>query len=210
MDKIQKFAFQPRFKADIESALARFFGEEFTRTRTIISDEEDLPDFQEWFFFDYPTGSGDTIINMFAREEGKNLSARERELLELWRHWNRYRLFEVQKVMSGTGIVVEDLLSGEVLEVHDRSASRTVSRWAIILARPSYTDRLHFAGAAIMLTPLQKKSVLEYSRQLLAAFLALHPKATLDEFYRRHGLDIRHFMRRKAQEKPVVITPEGH
>jgi len=209
-NRIQDFAFQPRFEAEFEPALARFFGEEVTRTRTLVADEGEMPEFLEWYFFDYPTRSGETIIDIFAREEGEKLPERERELLDLWRRWNRYRLFEVQKVMPGTGVVVEDLLSGEVLEVHDRSASRSIQRWTILLARPLYTDRLHFTGTATSLPPLKKGSVLDYSRQLLADFQAQHPEATLDEFYGRHGLDIRQFMRRKASEKPVWITPEGH
>ncbi|MFQ5594006.1 MAG: hypothetical protein ACE5HA_07630 [Anaerolineae bacterium] len=209
-NRIQDFAFQPRFKVEFDLALAQFFGEEVTRTHTLVFGEEELPEFQEWYFFDYPTRSAETIIDIFAREGGEKLPERERELLDLWRRWNRYRLFEVQKVMPGTGVVVEDLLSGEVLEVHDRSASRSIQRWTILLARPLYTDRLHFTGTATSLPPLKKGSVLDYSRQLLADFQARHPQATLDEFYRRRGLDIRHFMRRKASEKPVWITPEGH
>ena len=209
-ERTQKFAFQQRFTEEFEPALARFFGEEVTRTRTLVADEEEFPEFQEWYFFDYLTRSGEPIIDIFAHEEGPRLPEEERELLELWRHWNRYRLFEVQKVMPGTGVVVEDLLSGETLEVHDRSASRSLQRWQLFLARPIYTDRLHFTGASTVLSPLKKEVVLDYSRQLLADFHAQHPQATLDEFYQRHGLDIRQFMRRKASERPVFITPEGH
>jgi hypothetical protein len=209
-DRIQEFAFQPRFGEEFERALAWFFGEEVTRTRTVVADEEELPEFQEWYFFDHLASSGETIIDIFTREEGPKLPKRERELLELWRRWNRYRLFEVQKVMPGTGVVVEDLLSGETLEVHDRSASRSLQRWEIFLARPLYTDRLHFTGVGTLAPPLKKGSILDYSRQLLADFQARHPEAALDDFYRQHGLDIRHFMRRMASEEPIWITPEGH
>lgn len=209
-DRIQQFAYQPRFGEEFDRALPQFFGEEVARTRTLVADEEEIPDFQEWYFFDYLTSSGEPIIDIFARQQGPKLTEKERELLDLWRRWNRYRLFEVQKVMPGTGVVVEDLLSGETLEVHDRSASRTLPRWAIFLARPLYTDRLHFTGAGTLLPPTKKEVVLDYSRQLLADFQAWHPGATVDEFYQRHGLDIRQFMRRKGSEEPTVITPEGH
>jgi hypothetical protein len=158
-EAIQKFAFQPRFGEDFNRALPLFFGEEVARTRTLVADEEELPEFQEWYFFDYPTSSGEAIIDIFAREEGDKLTEKERELLDLWRRWNRYRLFEVQKVMPGTGVVVEDLLSGETLEVHDRSASHSLTRWTVFLARPFYTDRLHFTGSATGLLPMKKKTV---------------------------------------------------
>ena len=209
-EAIQQFAFQPRFGEEFEQALPQFLGEEVARTRTLAASEAELAEFQEWYFFDYPTSSGETIIDIFAREEGPELTEKEQELLDLWRRWNRYRLFEVQKVMPGTGIVVEDLLSGETLEVQDRSASHTLTRWAIFLARPFYTDRLHFTGSGSVLAPLRKGGVIKHSRQLLADFQAWYPEATVDDFYRRHGLDIRQFMRREAGELPVSITPEGH
>ena len=114
---IQKFAFQSRFKDDFEGALPLFFGEEVARTRTLVADEEDMPAFQEWYFFDYLTESGEAIIAIFVREQGPELPARERALLDLWRHWNRYHLFEVQEVMPGIGVMVTDLLSGEMLEI---------------------------------------------------------------------------------------------
>jgi hypothetical protein len=209
-EAIQSFAFQPRFGEEFNQALPLFFGEEVVRTRTLTASEAEMAEFQEWYFFDYPTSLGETIVDIFAREEGPGLSEKERELLDLWRRWNRYRLFEVQRVMPGIGIVVEDLLSGETLEIHDRSASHTLTRWTIFLARPFYTDRLHFTGSGSVLAPLRKGGVTNYSRQLLADFQARHPEATVDEFYRRHGLDIRQFMRREAGELPVSITPEGH
>lgn len=209
-DRIQQFAYQERFRRHFEQAVSRYFGEEVLASRTLRADEAEVSAFQEWFFFDVPTRSGETIIDLFAREVGSELSELEQELLEKWREWNRYRLFEVQQVMPGTGIVVEDLLSGERLEVHDRSASRILTRWQIILARPLYTNRLHFTGSGIPLPPMRKEAVLEYSRQLLADFKARQPEATLDEFYRHHGLDILQFMQRLAMQRPKVITPEGH
>jgi len=207
---IQEFAFQPRFKDDFQRALPLFFGEEVTRTRTLVADEEDMPAFQEWYFFDFLTESGESIIDIFAREQGPELPARERALLDLWRHWNRYHLFEVQEVKPGFGVVVVDLLSGETLEVQDHSASRSLVRWTLFLARTLYTDRLHFTGAGIILSPLKKDVVLQYARQLWADYQTQHPQATLDGFYQRHGLDIGQFMKKKAAERPIYITPEGH
>lgn len=207
---IQKFAFQSRFSAEFEVALPRFFGKEATRNRTLVADEEDIPAFQEWYFFDHLTKSGEPIIEIFAREQGPKLTDQERQLLDLWRQWNRYHLFEVQKVIPETGVVVTDLLSGETLEVHDRSASRSLTRWTVFLSRPLYTDRLHFTGAGVVLPPTKKGSVMAYAQKLWADFRAQHPEAPLDQFYRRHGLDLHHFMKRKGEEQPVYVTPEMH
>ena len=209
-DEVQKFAFQARFHTDMDRALVRFFGKAVARTRQIVADEGEIPDFQEWYFFDFRTRSGEPIIDIFAREMGPDLSQQERELLDSWRRWNRYRLFEVQEVKPGIGVVVTDLLSEETIEAQDYSASRVLKRWEIFLARPIYTDRLHFTGGGIPLQPRKKQAVLDYSRKLLADFQKRHPQATLDDFYQRHGLDIRQFMKRKAEERPVWVTAEGH
>jgi hypothetical protein len=207
---IQKFAFQSRFNDDFHVALPQFFGEEATRNSTLVADEEDIPAFQEWYFFDYLTEAGEPIVAIFAREDGSKLPARERELLDLWRHWNRYRLLEVQEVMPGIGIKVTDLLSGENLEVHDRSASRNLTRWTIFLSRPLYTDRLHFTGAGVVLPPTKKGSIMAYAQKLWADFRAQYPEATLDQFYQRRGLDLYHFMKHKGEERPIYVTPEMH
>lgn len=209
-DKIQKFAYQNRFREDFEPALARYFGEGTLESGMLSLEEGEVAGFQEWFFFDYITREGEPIIDIFARERGPRLPETQRDLLAKWREWNRYRLLEVQKVMPGTGLIAEDLLSGETLEIHDRAASRSVDRWQIILARLIYTDRLHFTGAGIPLPPMRKAAVVDYSRQLLADFKARNPDATLDEFYQQHGLDIYQFMERVATQRPKVLTPEGH
>lgn len=208
--KIQGFAFQPRFGQYLDSALGQFFGSETVRTRQISADNGDIADFQEWMFNDYLLPSGETIIELFAREIGPQLPSAEHELLDAHRRWNRYRLFEVEKVMPGKGIIATDLLSGEEWEIHDYSASRHMQQWAILLARPTYTGRLHFTGGSTILSPTKKQAVVAYGRQLLADFQAEHPGATVDDFYRRHGFDIRQFMHKKAQERPLLITPEGH
>ncbi len=208
--KIQSFAYQPRFSKHLDAALGQFFGQEALRKREIVADEGEIAEFQEWMFNDFLLPSGETILDIFRREMGPQLSPIERELLDAQHRWNRYRLFEVEEVMPGVGIVAVDLLSGETWEIHDRSASRSLQRWIILLGRPSYTDRLHFAGGIVVLPPTKKQAVVAYSRQLLATFLAKRPGATLDDFYRQHGLDIRQFIHQKGEERPIMITPEGH
>lgn len=208
--KIQEFAFQPRFDKSIDLALGQFFGKEAVHKRQIVADEGETAEFQEWLFNDFRLSSGETILDLFTREIGPQLSPIEGELLAAHRRWNRYRLFEVEKIMPGVGIVATDLLSGETWEIHDRTASRVMQRWSMILARLTYTDRLHFSGAAVVMSPSKKQVVVAHSRQLLADFQSQHPEATLDEFYRQRGLDIRRFMQKKAQERPLTITPEGH
>ncbi len=107
-------------------------------------------------------------------------------------------------------MIVTDLLSGETLEVHDHSASRSLTRWMIFLSRPLYTNRLHFTGAGVVLPPTKKGSIMTYARKLWADFQTRYPEATLDQFYQRHGLDLHKFMKSKGQEQPIYLTPEMH
>ncbi len=100
---IQEFAFQPRFSADFNRALRQFFGEEIAHTQTLVAEEEDLPAFQEWYFFDYLTKTGELIIDIFAREQGPRLSAHERELLGLWRHGTVIIYSRCRTLRQGSG-----------------------------------------------------------------------------------------------------------
>jgi len=179
---IQKFAFHPRFRRDLDKAQFQFSGERPSRRHPLVVDDDAIPAFQEWFVFDYQVDKGETLIDIFAREAGPQLRPEERDLLEVWRRWNRFRLFEVQQVMPGTGVVVTDLLSDETLEVHDRSASSFLQRWQIFLARPLYTDRLHFTGSGIPLPPNKKQAVLAYSRELRADFPGSTPTGISGRF----------------------------
>ena len=35
------------------------------------------------------------------------------------------------------------------------------------------------------------------------------PGRQLDQFYQQHGLDLQEFMKHKAAEQPIYVTPEG-
>jgi hypothetical protein len=103
-----------------------------------VVEDDELPGFQEWYLFDYPIEPGKTLIDMFAREVGPQLRREERDLLKVWRRWNRFRLFEVQQVMPGTGVLVMDLLSDETLEVVE--AHRKQPREGLVLMAGSGID----------------------------------------------------------------------
>ncbi len=211
-ERIQKFVFQgARFKDDFERAIRLYFGEEALQDNVLTVDEQDLPGFQEWFLFDYPTPNKEHLIDLFAREVGPRLPAAQQRMLEDWRRVNRYRLFEVQEVRPGIGETVQDLLSGEVFQLNDISASYGLSRWQIILARPIVVEgRWHFTGSTVPLPPNLKPDILGYARALWQEYQTRCPNASLDDFYREHGLDLRRRMYEIASTPPAVYTPEGH
>jgi hypothetical protein len=210
--KIQNFTYQERFKRDFEQALSLFFGMDVLKTRRLEADEAQIPAFQEWFFYDYVTYKGEHIIDLFAQEKGPTLPPAEAQMLEDWRQWNRYRLFEVLDVHPGQGVTVQDLISGEVLDIHDRSTSRQAQRWAVLLVRTLLTEgKMGLTGSGSMLPPERKADVLAFAQDLWDEYQAENPGAALSEFYREHGLDFHNYVKELAKAPlPKIVTPEGH
>ena len=211
-ERILKFTYQTRFGDDFKRAIRLYFGEDALQDNVLTLDEEDMPGFQEWYINDYVTFEGERVIDLFAREVGPRLPTAQRQILDDWRRINRYRLFEVQKVEPGIGETVQDLLSGEVLEVNDISASYALVKWQVILARPLLTEgRLDFTGAMIPRPPTEKPAILGFARELWEEYQAQHPQVSLDDFYRDHSLDLyHHLMEIATAPPPPFYTPEGH
>jgi len=211
-ERIQDFAYQQRFRADVDRAIRLYHGKDALQDDILVLDEKRIPDLQEWYVHDYVTSEGERVIDLFARDIGPQLPTAQRQMLDDWRRINRYRLFEVQEVEPGLRVTVQDLLGGETLQVSDISASYALHRWQVFMARPLLTEgRLHFTGSMIPLSPLQKPALLEFARGLWNRYQAQHPQASLNDFYRDHSLDL---IRRQTEivnaPLPVVYTPEGH
>jgi len=211
-DRIQKFTYQNRFKTDFERGIRLYFGEEALQDNVLTLDEGDIPAFQEWYIHDYVTSEGERIVDLFAAEVGPQLPPAQRQMLDDWRRTNRYRLFEVQAVEPGVGVTVQDLLSGEVIEINDISASHALVKWQVLLARPLLTKgRLHFTGVTIPLPPMSKPDLLDFARELWEKYRAEHPQASLDDFYRDHSLDLYHrLVEIITAPPPPIYTAEGH
>jgi hypothetical protein len=212
--KILDFVYQPQHNKHFERALSLYFGPAALRQRTVAVDEDELPNFQEWFVFDFVLPNGRRLIDLFADDVGPTLPEAEANMLSAWRDINRLRLLEVQSVQPGQSVVVQDLLSEEILTVYDRSASRGLRRWIVMLVRPHQAvDRICFTGSALMLTPMHKANMLKAARQLWEAYRAKHPEASLSDFHRDSSLDLIQAMRHcqaEAARPAKLVTAEGH
>jgi hypothetical protein len=211
--KILDFTYnKERFWQDFQRALSLFFGEEVLRTKKLETTESEPAAFQEWYIFDYVTYEGERIIDLFAQEKGPILSPDEAQMLGGWRQSDRYRLFEVLDVHPGRGVTVQDLISGEVLDIHDRSTSRQVQRWAVLLVRTLLVEgELGFTGSALLLPPDRKAGLLDFAQDLWRQYQTRHRDANSSDFYRDHGLDFLHYVNELAKAPlPKIVTPEGH
>ncbi len=213
--RIEEFAYQgDRFKADFAKATELYFEQKPGRDAPLRLDDAEIPGLLEWYFFDFLTQTGKRIIDLFAEEAGPNLNSEQRAMLEDWLVWDRARLLEFQEVKPGIGVVVQDLLSDEIFEVNDISASYSASRWMFGLFRPIRSaGRVSFTGSGMFLPPTEKAAVLETARALWAKYQVEHPAGTLLDFYRDQSLTF-HLAMKRAQEEasqpPVPLSAEGH
>jgi hypothetical protein len=192
--------------------LSRFKGKK--KILFLDEDEAEFLGFQEWFYFDYVLESGDRIIDLFKQEIGPQISAAQRKIMDDWLATNRLRLLETQSVEPGIGETMQDLLSGEILNLNDISFSYDGIRWSTFLARPILTEgRWHFTGSGIMLTPYEKPLILEVANELWTAYQQRHPRADLLDFYRDHSFDLYHTAQEillERQKPKAVFTEERH
>lgn len=210
---IQKFAFQKRFTSEFDRALSIFLDKKVVGQKLLDLDEATIRDFQEWYFFDHLTAKGHYLIDLFIQEIAPLLSQAQQEMVQDWARTNRLRLFEVQETTPGVGETIQDLVSDELLHCNDISMSRSARRWQILVARPLLTQgRWHFTGSGVLLTPMQKTSIVKFAKNLWEEYQTQHIDATIDAFYRQHGLQIRKFATelQKQTSNPVVVTREGH
>ena len=213
--RIPEFVFRgDRFKEDIEKAMELYFEQKFSPDTPLELYKDELPGFQEWFFSDFVTRTGRRILDIFREEIGPSLNSEQRVMLEDWLVWNRARLLEFQEIKPGTGVVVQDLLSNEIFEVNDISASYNISHWMFGLFRPVRSaGRVSFTGTAMLLPPSEKEGILETAQTLWAKYLSEHPDSSLPDFYRDNSLTL-HLAMKRAQEEaakpPIPLSAEGH
>jgi len=89
---------------------------------------------------------GETVVERYLREQGHRLSRQQRAwLVAQQAAW--LSIWEVTAVDPGVGLTARDLLSGEVREVHEVTASRMVLVRDVLLARVvDYDGRAFISG----------------------------------------------------------------
>ena len=192
-------------KREIEEALAAFVGP------APVDDSPDdmlMIEFIEWLTHDYVAPRlGKTLIEEYLRRAPGGLSPGDRSMLEEWKR-SRYRLFEVQEVRQGSGVLVQDLLAGGEFFVHDVNSSNNMARWDCCLARFEETGgRAMFNGIARMvprqvLGPLQEWASAARRRSGLGCDLFLSANS--------HKLRQKAFeLIKKAADSLQVVSFEG-
>jgi hypothetical protein len=138
-DRLGKFLMETISKRDTRQAQKEFFDGP--------AEDDQTPPLIDWMMHDWVSPRlGHTIMREYLLKHGAGLRPQERELIEAWSH-SHVGLYEVLEVKAGSGVEVKDLVTGDVLFVHDVNMSNKLVRWDGLLARVVPGERGHeFSG----------------------------------------------------------------
>jgi len=213
IERLDTYALQREFKSDFENAYEFFVGEKFK----VPNDQDDMIDFQralDYFVHDYRLPDGKRVIERFAAEHGKRLSAEERALIEGWQH-SRLTAFEVIAVEPGVGMRLRDLVSGEEFDVREKRGTQDLNRWEIVVSRLMRTgDHYEMGGATGMRLPTRYRDwVRGHLAEQWRNYQFNHPESTYENFLHASSQLLFQFIEDEVipalSAPPTVVTAEG-
>ena len=126
----------------------------FESTGKIEADESEIGGFLQWYTHDFrDAATGRTLMEHHYDTHGAQLTPRERELLEAMRDsWPG--VFEAETIEEGRGLHLRDLGTGDLIFVHDVTASRELVRGDCLLSRIENLDcKLMFVSDGFSVPP---------------------------------------------------------
>jgi len=168
----------------------------------------------DYFIHDYRLPDDQRVIERFAAEHGKRLSAEERALIADWQH-SRLTAFEVIAVEQGVGMRVRDLVSGEEFDVREKRGTQDLNRWEIVVSRLMRTgDRYEMGGATGMRLPTRYRDwVRGHLAEQWRNYQFNHPASTYEDFLHASSQLLMQFIEDEVipalSAPPTMITAEG-
>ena len=134
----------------------------FETSAEVELDESEVNGFLQWYTSDFrDAATGRTLVEHYFETHGAELKPRERVLLEVWRD-SYPGVFEVEAVEEGRGIELRDLASGDILFVHDVTASRGLVVGDCTLCRIEKLDgKYHFVSDGFTVPPAVRGELLK-------------------------------------------------
>ena len=213
IERLNEYALTREFKQDLESAFEFFTQRKFE----IPEDQEALIKFQralDYFIYDYPLPDDKRVIERFAEEHGKRLSADERALIADWEH-SRMTAFEVLAVERGVGMRIRDLVSGEEFDVREKRGTQDLSRWEIIVTRLlRVLDHYELGGYSGLRLPARYRDWLRsYLEEQQTHYESNHPESTYEDFLHASSQLLIQFITDEIipalTALPTILTAEG-
>lgn len=137
--KLVRFAARAEFNEEHKEALELFWGEWILdepdeQLDAVMKSESVNIAYNSWFAYDFELSDGLTLLDLFLEREAKRFSSGELNYLEgmLGSH---SRLYEVLEVKIDQGFELRDLWDDRRLYVRERSATRQVVAWDLVVGR---------------------------------------------------------------------------
>ena len=154
---IEYYTTRHEFDEDMERAILEFFElEDMEALGTLLMDEISMGLFNEWLVYDFKMPDGKTLIEDFAQKNPENLSQQTLSFYRNLINTNHYAYFEVQKVLPEEGLVLEDIVTGKVYDVKEKSATRVLKEKTIFYGRVGKVNgNWELVGANTSYLPIQ-------------------------------------------------------
>lgn len=162
--KLGEFAEEVVFLREAASAQEVYFAQIEEDVRG-LDDELLIERCFEWFIFDYPLSSGQTLIELFGDVCGSRLSFPEAVLLVLWQE-ARANFYEVKTVFPGKGVVLKELVFGEEIWVREPGVQDDIVPGSILYVRILRVgEEYEFSTSAVGLPAVFKSELLRWLKR---------------------------------------------
>ncbi len=146
--KLGEFAEEVVFLREAASAQEVYFAQ-LDEDLQALDDDLVIERCFEWFIFDYPLSSGQSLIELFVEVCGPKLPFTQAMLLVLWQE-ARSSFFEVKAIYPGKGVALEHLVSGKKVYVRERGVRDDIVPGSVLYVRLLKVGEEHeFSTSAI-------------------------------------------------------------
>jgi hypothetical protein len=196
--RIQDWASR-ELKDEIGAALEQFAG------RERVMDDADVQIFATWFHNDRELRGGGTPAERYAARS--ELPADERAVASRIAA-ARLRIHRVLAVEPRVSLLLEDVVSGERVEVRSENVSRDAVRWDTLIGRVMDGDPPTLWGPARVLEPADEPGLIaELERLAGDSVSSMRDRAA--EVFRAHALELMRYWPPRWDVEPSFFTVEG-
>jgi hypothetical protein len=188
--KLMRFATGAEFKKEYRLAFELFWGDWLSEApdeelKDVMASETVSLAYNSWFAFDFDLGDGRTVFDLFCAREDKRLSAGERNFLQGMRG-SHLRLYEILEVRVDEGFEVRDLWDDRRLWVRERSATRQIVAWDLVVARigPSGDGAMVFETVPYLFPAAAKNDLVRGLRKAHRVFTRQFPTKSIADFFK--------------------------
>jgi hypothetical protein len=168
--------------------------------------------YHSWFAYDFDLGEGFTLFDLFLEREAGRLSTGERNFLEGMRG-SHLRMYEILEVKADQGFELRDLWDERRLYVRERSATRQLVAWDLIVARvgPSGDGEIVFETLPYVFPAATKGDLLKGLRKAHRFFTKEFGNRSIADFFKRMAPIFHQLWLEQValSPRPKVVTGDG-